>query len=36
MVIGIDELPSITVNQLKDRIDKGEDFDLLDVRNPEE
>jgi rhodanese-related sulfurtransferase len=28
------EIPRITVDQLKSRIDAGEEFTLIDVRNP--
>ncbi len=34
--VGLDDVPSITVEQLQERIDRGEDFEILDVRNPEE
>jgi adenylyltransferase/sulfurtransferase len=29
-------VPEITVEELKAKIDRGEDFDLLDVREPNE
>jgi len=29
------DAPRITVNELKKRIDSGEDFTLIDVRNPQ-
>lgn len=29
------EVPRITANELKQRMDAGEDFTLIDVRNPE-